>query len=278
MKRIIPLMIFSIIGLNAQIIDAIAIDVDGEPITTLEIEAVQAKLNMSKKAAIEALIKDRLEKSAIEKAHITVSPEEVDTKIDQIASARRITREDMKLALAKKGLTWDSYKKHLEVEIKKEKFFAKNIASTISRPTEDELRLYYETHKDKFSQNSSITQVSLIAYASNSSTKLQEAMQNPMKIIDGVQQKSMLVSSNEMNPKLFNIIDSTPEGSFTQPINTGRGFVAYFVKSKSNQGDGGFEMVKNSVAMAWLQEERIKASKNFLSKLKNSANIRVIRL
>ncbi len=278
MKRIIPLMIFSIIGLNAQIIDAIAIDVDGEPITTLEIEAVQAKLNMSKKAAIEALIKDRLEKSAIEKAHITVSPEEVDTKIDQIASARGITREDMKLALAKKGLTWDSYKKQLEVEIKKEKFFAKNIASTISRPTEDELRLYYETHKDKFSQNSSITQVSLIAYASNSSTKLQEAMQNPMKIIDGVQQKSMLVSSNEMNPKLFNIIDSTPEGSFTQPINTGRGFVAYFVKSKSNQGDGGFEMVKNSVAMAWLQEERIKASKNFLSKLKNSANIRVIRL
>ncbi len=40
-----------------KLLMAIAIDVDGEPITTLEIEAVQAKLNMSKKAAIEALIK-----------------------------------------------------------------------------------------------------------------------------------------------------------------------------------------------------------------------------
>ncbi len=278
MKKILLLLIFGIIGLNAQIIDAIAIDVDGEPITTLEIEAVQTKLNMSKKAAIEALIKDRLEKSAIEKAHITVSPEEIDAKIEQIASARGITQEDMKLALTKKGLTWSAYKKQLAIEIKKEKFFAKNIASTISRPTEDELKLYYETHKDKFTQATSITQVSLIAYASNSSSKLEKAMQNPMKMIDGVQQKSMLVSSNEMNPKLFDIINNTPEGSFTQPINTGRGFVAYFIKSKSNQGKGGFEMVKNNVAMAWLQEERIKASKNFLSKLKNNANIRVIRL
>jgi len=278
MRRIIPILLFAVIALQAQIIDAIAIDVDGEPITTLEIEAVQAKLNMSKKASVEALIKDRLEKSAIEKANIIVSPEEVNAKIEQIASARRISKEDMKLALSKKGLTWEAYTKQLAIEIKKEKFFTKNIASTISRPTEDELRLYYETHKDKFSSDTPITQVSLIAYASNSSIKLQEAMQNPMKMIDGVKQKSILASSNEMNPQLFNIIDATPEGSFTKPINTGRGFVSYFVKSKSNQGEGGFEMVKNSVAMAWMQEERAKAGKNFLSKLKNNANIRVIRL
>jgi len=278
MRNILLLLIFTIIEVQAQIIDAIAIDVDGEPITTLEIEAVQTKLNMSKKAAIEALIKDRLEKSAIEKAKITVSAEDIDAKIEQIASARRMSIEKMKQVLTKRGLTWEGYKKQLEMEIKKEKFFAKNIASTISRPTEEELRVYYQTHKDKFSSDTPTTQISLIAYASNSSMKLQEAIQNPMKIVDGVQQKSMLISSRDINPKLFSIINQTPEGSFTKPINTGRGFVAYFIKSKSNQEDVGFEMVKNSVMMAWLQEERIKASKNFLNKLKNNANIRIIRL
>ena len=278
MRNILLLLIFTLIEVQAQIIDAIAIDVDGEPITTVEIQAVQSKFNMSKKAAIEALIKDRLEKSAIEKAKITVSAEDIDAKIEQIASARRMSIEKMKKVLTKRGLTWEGYKKQLEMEIKKEKFFAKNIASTISRPTEEELRVYYQTHKDKFSSDTPTTQISLIAYASNSSMKLQEAIQNPMKIVDGVQQKRMLISSRDINPKLFSIINQTPEGSFTKPINTGRGFVAYFIKSKSNQEDVGFEMVKNSVMMAWLQEERIKASKNFLNKLKNNANIRIIRL
>ncbi len=278
MKKIILILIFAILNINAQIIDAIAIDVNGEPITTLEIEAVQAKLNMSKKASVEALIKDRLEKSAVEKANITVSPEEVDAKIEQIAQARRLTKEQMREALAKRGLSWSIYKKQLEIEIKKEKFFAQNIASNIERPTDDDLRLYYETHKDKFSSDTPTSQISLIAYSSNSSTKLREAIQNPMRVIDGVKQQSVLASSSDMNPRLFKIIESTPEGTFTKPINTGRGFVAYFVKSKSNQGVGGFEVVKNRVAMAWLAEEREKALRNFIDKLKNSANIRIIRL
>ena len=230
MKRFIIVVLFFIVDINAQIIDAIAIDVNGEPITTLEIEAVQAKLNMSKKAAIEALIKDRLEKSAIDKANITVSPEEIDAKIEQIAQARRLTREQMREILAKRGLSWSSYRKQLEIEIKKEKFLAQNIASNIERPTDDDLRLYYETHKDKFSSDTPTSQISLIAYSSNSSRKLREAIENPMRVIDGVKQKSLLVSSSDVTPKIFSIISSTPEGSFTKPINTGRGFVAYFIK------------------------------------------------
>ncbi len=278
MKKILPLLLFALISSQAQIIDAIAIDVDGEPITTLEIQAVQEKLNMSKKAAIEALIKDRLEKGAIEKANIEIPPSAIDAKIQQIAKARGLSKSAMQSALTQKGLTWESYREQLSVEMKKEQFFKRNIASTISQPTDDELKVYYETHKEKFSTASSIIQMSLIVYGSNSSKKLQEAMQNPMKKVEGVQQKNILASSDEMNPKLFTLIQNTPEGSFTQPVNTGRGFVAYYVKSKSKQGQSGFASVKNAVAMQWMQEERVKAGKNFLNKLKNNADIRVIRL
>jgi parvulin-like peptidyl-prolyl isomerase len=276
MKKILPLLFTTILGIEAQVIDAIAIDVDGEPITTLDIKAVQSKFNLSKRASIELLIKDRLEKSAIEKAHIVVSDEEIETKIDQMASMRGLSRKKMREVLATRGLSWGKYKRQLEIEIKKEKFFAQNIVSTISRPTDEELRLYYETHKEKFTPSTPVMQISLIVYGSNSFTKLQEAMQNPMKIVQGVQRKNVLISSNEINPKLFEIIRATPEGSFTQPINTGRGFVTYFVKSKSSQNGGGFEMVKQNVVMAWLREERERATRNFISKLKNNANIRII--
>jgi len=277
MRKILPLLLFALISSQAEIIDAIAIDVDGEPITTLEIQAVQEKLKMSKRAAVEALIKDRLEKGAIDRANIEISPSEVDAKIEEIAQARGLNRADMVSTLSKKGLTWESYREQLAVEMKKEQFFKRNIASSISRPTEDELKVYYEVNRDSFSSNA-ISQMSLIVYASNSSKKLQEAMQNPMRRVDGVQQKSILASSNEMNPKLFSLIENTEEGSFTQPINTGRGFVAYYIKSKSSQGQGGFESVKNDVMMRWMQEERVKAGRNFFNKLKNDADIRVIRL
>jgi len=276
MKKIILILVSGIIGLQAQIIDAIAIDVNGEPITTLEIQAVQEKLNMSKKAAVEALIRDRLQKSAIDKANITVTPQEIDEKINQIAQSKGLTINQMKQALAQRGLSWNEYKRQLAIEIKKEKFFNQYIATNIPRPTDEDLKLYYETHKDKF-QSQSISQISMIEYRSDSPEKLMEAMQNPMRQIEGVSQRSLLVSSNEMNPALANLINNTPAGNFTKPINTGRGYVAYFIKSKSQSG-GGFESVKNQVAMAWLQEERLKASKDFFDKIKNNADIRVIRL
>jgi len=278
MKKILPLLLFTLLSSQAQIIDAIAIDVDGEPITTLEIQAVQQKLNMSKKAAIDALIKDRLEKGAIDKAEIVIPPEAIDAKIQQISQARGLSPADMRSALNKNGLTWESYREQLSNEMKKEQFFNRHIASTISQPTEDELKVYYETNKDKFSSAPAVSQMSLIAYASNSSKKLQESIANPMRKMDGVQQKSILASSDEMNPKLYTLIQQTPEGSFTQPINTGRGFVAYYVKSKSAPTEGGFNSVRNAVTMQWMQEERMKAGKNFLNKLKNNASIRIIRL
>lgn len=276
MKRLLPLFVAALVSLQAQeqIIDAIAIAVDGEPITTLEIQAVQKKLNMSKEAAIEALISDRLEKSAIDKADITLEPGEIDAKIEQIAGARGLSKDQMRTALHNQGLTWEAYREQLSTEIKKEKFFQQNIASNIPQPSEEDLRVYYETNRDKFA---SAVQMSLVAYASGSSEKLQEAMQNPMRTIQGVQQQSLLVSSSEMAPQLFQLIQNTAEGTFTQPINTGQGFVAYYVKSKG-QGQGGFESAKQAVMMQWMQEERIKAGQDFFNKLKNDADIRIIRL
>ncbi len=279
MKKILPLLLLSLMGSYAQVIDAIAIDVNGEPITTLEIQAVQQKQKISKKAAIEALINHRLEKGVIESSNIVVDKAEVDMKINQIAQSRGMSIDQMKKILTSKGLTWESYKEQLSMELKKEKFFRQHIASSISQPSDDELKVYYETHKAKFDGLSSAIQMSLVAYSSNSSLKLQEAIKTPMRKIQGVEQKPILASNNNMNPQLFKVIQNTPTGSFTKPINTGKGFVAYYVKSKGGgQAQGGFASVKNTVVMQWLQEERIKAGNDFINKLKSDANIRIIRL
>ncbi len=277
MKKILPLLLFVLISsTNAQVLDAIAIDVEGEAITTLEIQAVQEKMGMSKQAAVEALIKDRLEKSALRKANITVDPIEVEEKAKAIASSRGMTEEQMKNILTQKGLTWDSYLEQLSTEMKKERFFKEHILSTVTPPSDAELETYYNMHKDQFS--AAPVQMSLVAYAAPTAQSLKEAMENPMQPVEGVQKKNILASSAEMSPALLNLINATPAGSFTKPVNTGKGFVAYFVKSKGSQGQGGFQAVKQQVTMMWMQEQRGQAGQDFFNKLKSNANIRVIRL
>ncbi|HIP51879.1 MAG TPA: peptidyl-prolyl cis-trans isomerase [Campylobacterales bacterium] len=277
MKKILPLLICTFLSTQAQaqVIDAIAIDVEGEPITTLEIQAVQQKLKMSKQAAVETLIKDRLEKSAIKKAGIIISHEEIQAKVNAIASSKGLTQTKMKELLRQKGLTWEMYIEQLTAEMKKERFFQQVILSTIDRPSDDELENYYNTHQAEFSN--APRQMSLVVYTSNTAASLQQAITNPMQPTSGVTKKNILASSNEMSPELLNLINNTSVNSFTKPVNTGKGFVAYFVRSKGS-GQGGFAAVKNSVAARWIQEQRVQAGKDFLNKLKSNANIRVIRL
>jgi len=276
MKKILPLLIATVISLQGQqVIDAVAIDVEGEAITMLEIQAVQEKLNMSKEAAVETLIKDRLEKSAIKKAGITVSQQEIEQKVNAIAQSKGLTQQQMQGILLKKGLTWQSYLEQLRTEIKKERFFQEVILSSIDRPSDSELETYYNTHQEAF-QNAP-RQMSLVLYKSLTASSLQEAIANPLKNTFAVTKENILASSNEMPPALVNLINNTPDNSFTKPINTGKEYIAYYVKSKgSNQV--GFAAVKNAVVARWLQEQRVQAGKDFFNKLKSNAKIRVIRL
>jgi parvulin-like peptidyl-prolyl isomerase len=276
MKKLLPFLLFSLITTQAQVIDAVAIDVEGEAITTLEIQAVQQKMNMSQQAAVEALIKDRLEKSALKKANIHVSQEEIQAKVQTIATSKGMSQAQMQDVLAKKGLTWDSYIEQLSIEMKKERFFREHIVASITPPSESELETYYNTHKEQFS--SVPTQMSLVVYGAPTVEKLKEAIANPMKPVDGVQKKNILASSTEMSPQLLQLIQKTPANSFTPPVNTGKGVIAYFVKSKGTQGEVGFQSVKNAVTNMWMQEQRVQAGQDFFNKLKSNANIRVIRL
>jgi len=276
MKKILPLLIATFISTQAQqIIDAVAIDVEGEAITMLEIQAVQQKLKMSKQAAVETLIKDRLEKSAIEKANINISQAEIEQKVNAIAQSKGMTQAQMQGVLMQKGLTWQSYLEQLRTEMKKERFFQEVILSTIDRPSDSELETYYNTHKESF-QNAP-RQMSLVLYKSPNASSLQEAIANPMKNTFGVSKENVLASSNEMPPALVNLIDKTAINTFTKPINTGKGFIAYYVKSKGSS-QSGFVAVKNAVITRWLQEQRVQAGKDFFNKLKSNAKIRVIRL
>ena len=276
MKKILPLLLLTLMGTQAQVLDAIAIDVEGEPITTLEIQAVQQKMSMSKQAAVEALIKDRLEISALKKANINIDPSAVQARAQAIASSKGISQDQMRNILLQKGLTWDSYIAQLTNEMKKERFYKQEIASTITPPSDADLEMYYNAHQAQFAN--APTQISLIAYSSPSEQALKEAIQNSNQNLPNVRKKNLLLNSSEMTPQLRTLIDGTAEGQYSQMVNVGPTFISYYVKSKGATGQSGFQAVRQAVLQRWIQDHRVQAGQDFFNKLKSNAKIRVIRL
>jgi len=256
---------------QAKMVDGIAMVVNGEAVTTSEIRAVQQQMNLSKKQAIDILIQDRLQKAAMRKINVPQSA--VDTKIAQIAAQNNLTVPKMQKLLKQQGTSWSKYRRSIEEAIKKQKFFKEKVAATMVKPSEDELKIFYENHKKEFVIPTSI---SMIEYSSPSEQTMKDFLKTRKKT-KGVKSRSVKKSTSNLNPALLGTLLQTQNGSFTRPFNAGDRFISYKVISKNGQKSMSFEDAKGAVAGRWRQQQQGKALKDYFEKMKTNADIKVIR-
>jgi len=255
---------------QAKMVDGIAMVVNGEAVTTSEIRAVQQQMGVSKKQAVDLLVQDRLQKSAMRK--INVPQTEVDTKIAQIAAQNNLTIPKMQKALKQQGISWRKYRKTIKESIKKQKFYREKVAATVRKPSEDELKIFYENHKKEFIVPTSI---SMIEYSASSEKALKDFLQTKKK--KGVRSRSVKKSTSNLNPALLGTLLQTQDGSFTRPFNAGDRYISYKVISKNGQKSMSFDEAKGAVAGKWRQQQQGQALKDYFEKMKTNADIRVIR-
>ena len=148
LKKIIVIFILIFSFGKARVLDGVSIIVEDEPITTAEIKAIQYKMRVSKKKAIDILIQNSLQKSVSK--NILVSEDEINAKIEQIASINKISIKKMQKILKKQGMKWYDYRQRIKTEIKKQKFYQTNIAPLIPIPGDDQLKLFYKKNKKLF--------------------------------------------------------------------------------------------------------------------------------
>jgi parvulin-like peptidyl-prolyl isomerase len=271
MKKLILLGCMALFTLSqAKMVDGIAMVVNGEAVTTSEIRALQRQMGLSKQQAVDMLVQDRLQKSAMKK--ISVPDSEVDTKVSQIAAQNNLTVPKMQKLLKQQGTSWSKYRKSIKESIKKRKFFKKKVAATMSKPSEDELKIFYTNHKKDFVIP---THVNLIEYSSPSEETMKKFLQTKKK--NGVRSRSVKKSTNNMNKALLGTILQTQNGSYTRPFNAGDKYISYKVLSKTGKKSLSFEDAKGAVAGRWRQKQQGKALKDYFEKMKTNADIRVIR-
>jgi len=271
LKKLIFIGFISLLTFSqAKMVNAIAMTVDGEPITTSEIRNLQQKAQITKQQAIDLLVQDRLQNIAMKK--ITVPESDIDARIGQIASQNNLSVAKMQKLLKAQGTSWTLYRKTVKDGIKKQKFYKTTVASTIPDPTEDELKIFYQNHKKEFIIPKSIK---MVEYSSPSESKLKKFLQS--KNASGIESKSVTKSTSNINKALLGKILQTQNGSFTRPLNAGDRYISYKVLSKDGQRSMSFDNAKGAVAGRWKQEQQGKVLKDYFEKMKTEADIRKIR-
>jgi len=274
MKKIF-LALFILSYTFASIINGIAIVVNSEPITMLDIIKTSKMLNISKKEATELLIDQKLQESQIKKFGIFVDEFELEDAIENFAKERGLTLSKLKDIIEKQGISWQEYKEKFKKDLLKRKLYQKIVSSKLSQPDTKELLEYYKNNIDKFSIPK---YVEVVKYISKDRVALNKIKSNPMAAIDGVQVDQEMVDISKINPKLALLLKDTKENSFTPIIPLEDSFLLIYIKKKIDVTPMEFENVKDAVLAKMVEEKREKIIKEFIAKLKINANIEVIRL
>jgi len=275
MSKYFLIFLLIVSTLSSKMIDAISITVNGDPITLSEIRTFSQKNHLSKEDAANALIQQKIEEEQIRKNGIYATPDEVDKRIMMIAKQNHMTTAQFEAALKKEGKTLESLRHDLEEQIKKEKLYRKILAGKLKKPSEEELKAFYESHKKEFTIPGT---VKIQEYLSNDPHALQTIRMQPMMMLPNVKITPRTLDPQKTNPQLMQLILSTPVKEFTPIVNLGQNQAAmFFVVSKGKPKVAPYNQVKQAIMMRLMKEQEQANLIAYFEKKKSEADINVLR-
>lgn len=271
MKKLF-LILFAVV-LNANIIDGIAIKVDNNIITKFEIEQLVEQKNIPKDEAIEALINEKLKENEIKRLGIKVNDERIESEINNIAIANKITRSELENALSSQNMDLESYKMQLKEHITNRELMQKIMQTNSNIASESDLMDFYESNKKEWTIPSIIK---VTSYTSNSDVELQRFLQNPMMLNPNIQAKDEEIDIKNLPLQIIGVFLETPVKNFTPVLNSGNTLIVFFVKEKVGEEVLPFESAKNMVMQKYSQLRENEILNEYFAKIKANTKIEII--
>lgn len=264
----------SLSSANAALVDGVSIIINKEPITLYDIHKYATRFNLSKKEALDILVRQKLEDSEIKKLAISVDNFEVDQYIENLAISNNMNQYDFLEMLRSKNINITEYKDDLKKKLQRDKLYKKIVSTKMQQANENELRTYFDENQGEFSQAAAFD---VTIYTSADQQALQAIAKNPMSAANGVELKDATFEGAKIDPKLALLLNKTAQGSFTSMVKSDQNFVMFFVKAKHNVQSVSFEDAKNYIYAKLAEGKEQKAIEEYFEKLKSSANIQVVR-
>jgi parvulin-like peptidyl-prolyl isomerase len=268
MKKIIFITAL-VLSLNAEVVDRVVASVNSEPITSYEVSKTVQEYHMNPNQALNFLIDQKLLQDELKRRGIEVDDFDIQQAMEKIANKNGMTLFEFKKLLEEKG-EYDKFKKQLKTQLEKQKLFAQ-IVNTNLKISPEELKAYYNSHKNEFTVFKTIQ---VTEYTANNPEVLEKIKQNPLSN-ENVNVQTKVYEYNEVPQNLMFLFKNTKVGEFTPPINNGSGYVMFYIARKDGKIILPFDKVKNVIANKLLAQKREEILKSYFDRLKNRADIKI---
>lgn len=276
MKKLLFLAASMLSALNlysAQMINGIAAIVENEPITLYEVYSLKEQLRASEQDALNLLIRDRLEDAQIKNLNISVTPFELNDRIESIAKQNGMTNSQFRSSIQAQGMDFLEFKNNIEKKMLQEKLYKSILAEAGKNVNEQKAKMYFDANPDKFKVFST---AKVVLYRAKNPEEL-EAQKTSPSLLSSVQTQELSLDYQSIDPRLAAIIAGTNNGEFTQILQGADSFDMFYVKEKIGSYTPSFADVKDNVINELYQGEQEKLMADYFDKLRAKAKIQILR-
>ena len=276
MKKLLFLAAGMLSALNlysAQMINGIAAIVENEPITLYEVYSLKEQLRASEQDALNLLIRDRLEDAQIKNLNISVTPFELNDRIEAIAKQNGMTNSQFRSSIQAQGMDFLEFKNNIEKKMLQEKLYKSILAEAGKNVNEQKAKMYFDANPDKFKVFST---AKVVLYRAKNPEEL-EAQKTSPSLLSSVQTQELSLDYQSIDPRLAAIIAGTNNGEFTQILQGADSFDMFYVKEKIGSYTPSFADVKDNVINELYQGEQEKLMADYFDKLRAKAKIQILR-
>ncbi|MBM0636596.1 hypothetical protein LNU06_06785 [Campylobacter sp. VicNov18] len=271
MKKILLSFAFFASLASANTINAIAVVVDKEPITTYDIQQTMKTLQVDKNKALKILIDEKMESSQMKQLGVVVNDLELDEAINKMLMQNKTTLNAFKNDLKSKNKSYEQFRANFKKDLEKRKLYDKIANMFKTDFSDDGSKKFFEQNKDKFTF---YTQIDVSIYKANNAQTL-ENIKNTKKTLIKAQKASLNI--NNTDPRLLGLLSQIPNGDFSPVLNAKKGYELYEVQNKNGGQIPDFEQIKNEVLNAYINEQRQNFIQDYFDKLRSKINIEYLR-
>jgi hypothetical protein len=263
--------------MQAKVYDGIAVVVGEKAITLLDIKKEMQTDKVDAKKATDILIRKKLESMEIKQRNISVSSSEVYDDIKKMAARNNMSVSDFYDAVREaNGLSSEELKKKIKEKLLSQKLYAAIAMSSMDEPSEEEIKDYYELHKNDFKHPASFT---VVIYEAKDKNLLKEKVDNPMFYSPQIASNEQVLPYGRISPELASLLSRTKVGAFTPVVPNGKGgFMSFYVKSVESAKEAGLESLRPQVINAIMAEKREVVLSDYFARLRDNADINIIRM
>lgn len=254
----------------SQTINSLVAVVDKEPITSYELTQRMKEKKLSKEAALNELIDERVQTAHIKKIGIFINDFELERELNNMLAASNSNQEQLRASLQANKQNFDDFKQNFRKNLQTKKLYQAIAAEASIDRSEEGIRNYYDAHRDDFVI---YTSIETVIYHSSNPTSL-ENLKETNKQDSTIQKQSVRLSLNNADIRLLAYLSRIGNNSFSVVIDNPDGsFSLYFVKAKNAPQSPNYEQIKNEVANVYMNAQRDDFIKDFLDKLRAKAQI-----